>query len=171
MSSEKQNPPTQDTPELVHLEDREQNRDMALELCRRATQTIEIFSRDLEPLIYDRPALLETIKELALKNRKAQIRILIQDAGNIVKQGHRLVELAYRLSTYIQLRKPNVDHRNFNEAFLIIDGTGFLHRNQADRFAGTASFNHPSRARNLQGSFNEMWDHSSPDPDLRRLHI
>ncbi len=153
------------------LASREDNRAVAAALATQAVRTLDIFTRDLEADIYDQPAFLEAIRALALRSQHVRIRILLQDASRAVADGHRLVELMRRISSYIEIRQPYHDYRDYNEAFLIVDGNGLLHRRLADRYEGVAGFNLPMRTRELGNFFNEVWQRSEPHPDLRRLHI
>jgi hypothetical protein len=121
--------------------------------------------------IYDHQDLADALSRLARSHRYAEVRILVQDSEPVVKKGHRLIELAYRLSSMISIRNPDEEHAHVNEALFIADGVGFIKRTMADRFEGVASFNSPLQARELADHFNDIWTRSKPDPQLRRLHI
>jgi len=153
------------------LETKEQHRAAILNLTRQAKRTLDIFTRDLDPPIYNDPAFIEALTALALRSRYSQIRILVQDSGRAIKEGHRLFELSQRLSSFIQLRRPNQDYKDYNEAFCIADERGVLHRRVADRYEGTVDFNAPLEAQKLNAFFNMVWEKAELDPNLRRLHI
>lgn len=155
----------------IRLESRADNQRVAAALVGKAARTLDIFSRDLEAEIYDQPEFLAGIKSLALRSRQVRIRILVQDASRVVRDGHRLLEMARRLSSFIEIRRPSHDYRDYNEAFMLVDGTGLLHRRSADRYEGMASFRQPLRARELGNFFDEVWQRSAPHPDLQRLHF
>ena len=95
----------------------------------------------------------------------------MKDSGNAVKYGHRLIPLSQRLTSFIEVRKVADDFKDYNEAFLIADETGYVHRKHADRFEGVAQFNAVKEAVNLLIFFNEVWRNSAPDPDLRRIYL
>ena len=149
----------------------EQNRDTALAMAQQANRFIQIATRDLDALLYDNEPFIDAITALAKRHAKSHIDILVWDSMTAVKHGHRLINLAHRLSSYIQIRKPAEEHANYTEAFLVADGVGYMSRNLADRFDGVASFNAPMQARNLSQLFTTMWEKATPDPQLRRLHI
>ena len=155
----------------IVLDTSEDNRIAALALAQQAQRSIRIFTRDLETLVYNTQDFIEAVTRLATFGQYSLIHILIQDSTHVVKNGHRLVELAYRLSSKIKLRKPCYEYRNYNEAFLVADEDGLIHRRLADRYEGTASFHNPMEARNLAKFFDEVWEKSEPDPELRRLHL
>ncbi len=155
----------------IKLESREDNRCAALALASQARRTIEIFSWDLDPDLYDDPPFIEAIKQLAINHRKAQIRILLQDANKAVKLGHRLPYLAQRVPSKIQILKPCSEYKEYGQSFLIADGIGILRRPLHNRFEGELNFKDPINAKEHQNFFNKAWDSAEPDPYLKRLHI
>lgn len=157
--------------EAVKLSTRAENRDMAARLARQAQRSLEIVSHDLDPMVYDQTEFVEAAKDLALGHSRARIRILVREADALARTGHRLLELAGRLSTFIEVRVPAPEHRDFNQALLIVDGAGYLHRELAERYEGLAHFNDPGRARLFLREFDRMWEVAVPDPNLRRLKI
>jgi hypothetical protein len=144
----------------------------ATDLMLEQTQdTVEIFSRELDPALYDRQAFLDAVQQLCLRNRKARIRILVQDPQPPIKRSHRLIELSRRLSSSIEIRQSNPDYHRYNEAFMIADECGLVYRPLADLLEGTANFYNPVEARRKLDFFTEVWDRSEPHTEFRRLHI
>ena len=144
----------------------------AAALARQARRGLEIWSRDLDPALYDRTEFLEAVRALVLGHRHARVRAIVYDARAVVRRGHRLVELARQLPSYVELRTPPPeDYAEYPEAFLVADGRGVLRRPFADRWEATACFDAPLAARDLLRLFDEAWDVSTPDPELRRLHL
>lgn len=154
----------------VNLESSADQRSAAVALAGRARRTVDIFSRDLDKKIYDYRPFLEVLQGLAT-NHHGLIRILVMDSSKAVKYGHRLIPLSQRLTSFIEIRKVSDDYKEYNEAFLIADNTGFLQRRHADRFEGTVRFNAAKEADNLLVFFNEVWRTSAPDPDLQRIYL
>jgi hypothetical protein len=54
---------------------------------------------------------------------------------------------------------------------MIVDEVGLIRRAHNDRFEGAAEFNNPGESRLLIKTFNELWERSQPEPELRRLHL
>ncbi len=144
---------------------------VTLALAQQATRTLHLFSRELDARLYDTEPFLDAVRQLAIRGRFSEIRILVQSTDRAVKNGHRLIELARHLSTYIQIRAVHPEFRDYNQAFLVADEAGFLMRNLADRFEGRANFHDPLEARELVRFFTRVWDASSHDPELQRLHL
>lgn len=153
------------------LTSRDDNAQAAALLAGQARRMIELFTPDLEPALYDQTPFIDALTQLCLSSPRARVRILAKDFERTVKDGHRLVELARRLSSYVELRKVHSDYQENNETFLLVDDYGLLHRRHAPRFEGTFSCKAPLEVRRLRASFDEIWDRSEPDADLRRLHL
>jgi hypothetical protein len=146
-------------------------RTVAQALAAQAQRTLLLHTEDMEPALYDDSAFLESLSRLARAHGQSRIWILVQDARKAVLHGHRLIEIARRLSSSIQLRRPAPQYRAFHEAFLLADGCGYLHRPIAARFEGTANFHDPGKVADWERYFMEVWERSEPDEEIRRLYL
>lgn len=153
------------------LGSRDDNRQAAALLAGQARRQIELFSPDLEPMLYDQTPFIEALTQLCLSSPRARVRVLAKNFDRAVKDGHRLVELARRLSSYVELRKVHSDYQENNETFLLVDDYGRLHRRHSPRFEGSFSCKAPLEVRRLRAFFDEVWERSEPVADLRRLHL
>lgn len=155
----------------VTLVSRDDQRIAAARLVQLARRSLDIYSRDLDAAIYDDQDFIDAVRSLAIATKHKAVRILVKDSSRAVKYGHRLIPLAQRLTSFIEIRKPPAEYRDYNEAFLVVDGCGYIHRKLADRYEGLAHFNAGRDARRLVEFFDEVWQSSAPDPDLRRLYL
>ena len=155
----------------ITLEGLRGNREAVQALIEQARHSVYIYTRDLEPPLYDDPAIERALSRLARGGRKSHVHIIVQDSTRSVKQGHRLITLAQRLTSYVQIRNPSRDHMDYNSAFLVADETALLRRNLADRYEGFVDFNDQVAAGELVRYFREVWEHGLPDPQLRRLDL
>ena len=155
----------------IELETRAETQHAVDLMVKQTTDSLNIFSRELDAALYDRPEFLAALNHLCTDYRNATVRILSQNPKVAVGQGHRLIELSRKLASSIEIRHVHADYRYYNEAFLIADACGLVHRTFADRFEGTANFNDPVKAQRRLDFFTEVWERSEPHPDLRRLHI
>jgi len=147
------------------------NRHAALALSEQAKRCLHIFTRDLDAPVYDQAPFIQAVGALATRGRYSRIQILVQNTERAIKNGHRLIELSRRLSSFIELRKPHYDYREYNQAFLIADEVGLLRRPITDRYDGTLNFKAPLASREYLDLFNQVWERSEGDPDLRQLLI
>lgn len=146
-------------------------RAVTLALAAQTQRTLLIHTEDLQSAIYDEPTFLAQISRVARAHGQSHIWILIQDGRKAVQRGHRLVETARRLSSAIQLRRPAPQYRTFHESLLLADGLGYLHRPIAARYEGTANFHDPGTVVAWEKYFMEVWEHSEPDEEIRRLYL
>jgi hypothetical protein len=155
----------------IQIETIEENRAAAITLASQACRSIHIFSHDLDPMVYDNSEFVDAIKTLAIGHSQAQVQIIIQDSRKIIEQGHRIVELARRISSSIHIRKTPAEMKSYAQAFLIADKTGLLYRTIGERYEGYVNFDDRFECKNQLDFFATTWEHSAPDPELRRLHI
>jgi hypothetical protein len=155
----------------IELNSRDETRHATELMVQQCRDSLEIFTRDLDAPLYDQEAFLQALGAMCLRNRKARVRILVQDPSTPVKRNHRLIELSRRLSSSIELRRPHPDYSHLNEAFLVADRCGLIQRSLADRYEGSANFYDPIEAQRKLDLFIEVWERSESHPEFRRLHI
>lgn len=155
----------------IVIESSDENHLAAVRLVEQAQHRLNVFTRDMEPRIFDNSDFIEAIRSLAVKDNKAHIRFLVIEPDRAVKLGHRLLELSRRLSSTMEMRKVHEDYSANPESYLIVDDRGLLHRKLASRYEGIVNFNNPSDVARLEHHFTEVWEHSSPQLDFKRLFI
>lgn len=156
---------------LLELTTAAGQRDTALAMAQQARRSIIIFTRDLDPAIYDTDAFADACSALARSSPRAEVQILVQDASRAAREGHRLVRLAQRLSSKVAIYKPHPEYAKYNSAFMVVDEVAYIRRTLADRMEGSADFNDSPAARELSKFFREVWEKSHAAPQLRRLHV
>lgn len=155
----------------IELTTADENRDVALELVRQAEREVYIVSYDLDAPVFNTEAFSEALSAFVRDKRRAHAHILLQKPDKVVKQGHRLIPLAQRLSSSIRIHRPGPEHHDYYETFMVVDGIGYFKRQLADRYEGIASFKAPIEARDLRDLFLTIWERSAPEPQVRRLQI
>jgi predicted GNAT family N-acyltransferase len=164
-------PPRPDARVIV-AEDRDQAVAAIADLLADARYEIAIYTRDLDPALLDVTPILDAIKRVALSGRRARVRVLVQEPRKAIADGHRLVALAQRLPSLIELRTPQDEQdRQYASAFLINDRRGYLFRILASRNEGEGSTYAPGRHAQLREYFDQVWERSAPSEELRQLAI
>lgn len=153
------------------LEGRESLRLAALALLRQARDSLELFSWDLEAPVYDGQAFHDAASELARRSRHSRIRILVQSSRRAAQDGHALVRLARRLPSHVEIRKPHKDFEPLRHGFLLADARGMLYRPSPELFEATVDFAAPEAAGDQRAFFDEVWEQSQADTELRRLDL
>lgn len=157
--------------DVIQLETSDENNLCATALAQQCHRTLDIASRNLDPYIYDHINFVTAVKNLVLGSRKSRVRIIVWEPDQIVRRGHRLLELVNSLSSFTEIRCAGIEHKDFNAGLLIADVTGYMIRKSAERYEARASFNDRRQSTLYLNEFDEMWDASKPDPNFRRIII
>ena len=156
---------------MIELESRAENVLAAVCLARQAQRRLHIYSKNLDPAVFDKVELASAAKKIALYSRFADIRILAADSKHIMQRGHRLITLAHTLPSRIEIRCPEKQFLSLRRTFITADGQGYLHRQDSERYEGIINFNDPRKTGELDKLFNDIWQRSRVDPEIRRLNI
>jgi predicted GNAT family N-acyltransferase len=157
---------------LLTSTDRESARSAILAVLGTARREACIFTRDLDPDLFDHADVLEAFKQLAISGAHTNIRVLIQEPVRARADGHRLVALAQRLTSVFTFRTPveEVDQQ-YPGSFVISDRGAWFERPLASRFDGEGCTYAPGRKSQFQEKFNAIWERSEECAEMRRLEI
>jgi len=156
---------------LLELGNSDENRQLATAMVLQSRYTLEIISRLLEPVIFNTTEFIDALRLMITGNRQPKIRIIVFDPETIVRNGHRLVDFAGSLTSFIEMRKAGREFHGYNECLLLADNTAYIHRENGERFEATANFNDKRQSKFYLDDFENMWAAALPDPNLRRFSI
>src|SRR5690606_22268777 len=141
-------------------------------LAHQARRRLCIYSRALDPGLFDAPEVLEALRRLGVRGGGIEIRILLQDAATPQREHAPLLPLAQRLPSVFALRETDdpVD-RTYPSAFVASDGGGYYFRDLGHRFDGDADLHAAGRSRQLREEFGRVWERSRPCTELRALGL
>lgn len=139
----------------------------ALALLQQAQRSLCIYSHDLEPWLYHHSSVQDACSRFLLASPRNQLRILLRDPSRAVKEGHRLLSLSRRLSSNLKIRKLHPDYQNEALGFLLADDRGLLLLPELGQPNGYALYQDPGRNRQRRAQFDQAWDTSITDADLR----
>ncbi|HEY3486460.1 MAG TPA: hypothetical protein VGL10_00205 [Gammaproteobacteria bacterium] len=159
------------TADKFEVDARDELRMISQHMAAQAKLSLHIVTRNLDAELYDNAAFAETLSSLARRSKYSFIYLLVMDSDSAVKNGHRLIYLHQKLDSYIKIRKLNEQYKDYISAFMLADERGVIFRQSGDGYAAEVNYNDPQLAGNLVKFFNEAWEVSGPDPQLRRLHI
>ena len=145
----------------------DQARPHLLAMLAQARRCLSLYSPDFEPWLYNHSSVEQACLDFLRKHPRNRLRILLNDPSRAVRQGHRLLELARKLSSNMHIRKCHPEYPQLSGAFLLVDSCAMILRPKPDRSTGEALYREPVRARQLQRQFDLAWEHSLSDSDLR----
>jgi len=158
-----------ETDRVLQLEKRAENILVTNHMANQCHRCLNIISRELDPLVSDTEEFADAVKYLALRHQRAQIQIIVFEPDTIVKRGHRLLDVSSRLSSFIEIRKAHYSCGDYNECMMVADATGYILRENGERFEGTANFKDLRHSKNLLTQFADMWELATPDPNFRNM--
>ncbi len=160
-----------ETVDLFHLHQPEEHLIHAAGMLRQARRDMALYTVDLDPPVFDQPPFIEAFKALALRSRFSRLRILLADPTLVLQRGHRLIELAQRLPSVIEIRRPGEAYQDHLENFLLVDDCGYLHRKSLESHTGIACYHNRHRVNRLMAIFDDAWENATPERELARLHL
>lgn len=145
---------------------------ITIDLIADARRRLWIYSRELDPGLFDERRVLAALRDFAIRTRGAEAQLLLQDAAAPQRSHAPLLALAQRLPSVFAFRETadSVD-RAYVPAFLANDAGGYYFRNLGHRFEGEAERHAPGRARQLAAAFQPVWERSRPCTELRALGL
>jgi hypothetical protein len=157
---------------LHAVEERDAARAVTAALVRSARRGLWVYTRELDPGLFDDAEVLEALRRFGISGRGGEARILLQDAGTPQRDPAPLLALAQRLPSVFLFREvaDPVD-RAYPSAFVVNDVGGFYFRGLGHRFDGEADLHAPGRSRQLRMAFEGIWERSRPVAEYRALGI
>jgi hypothetical protein len=157
--------------DTLFISSRKENHDAAQCMIEQGIRTLHWFTHNLDRNLYDTSEFIQAVKQLAIGSPHSKVYILVKDSSDIVAKGHRIVELARRISSHVFIHRADEEDMDRLDSFLIVDEKGLIRRPHGERFEARVDFHNPGDSRILLKYFNDAWERSHPDPELRRLHI
>ena len=144
---------------------------MAAQMVQQARRSVDIISRLLDPPVFNSPDFIDAVRGMITGNRYPKVRVIVFDPDTIVRNGHRLVDLAGQLSSFIEMRKAGYEFNIYNECLLLVDDIAYIHRINGERYEATANFNDRRQSKYYRKEFDTMWEPARQDPNLRRMSL
>ncbi|MDT8310337.1 MAG: hypothetical protein RQ732_02715 [Methylophaga sp.] len=141
------------------------------QLIQQAKREICFFAPSLDKHLLDNEEALTAISAFARDSRFSKVRLLVHSSRDAVNQSHRLLPLAQRLSSHIEIHECAREDHDQVYLCLLVDDFATLFCSDPLRYQGYMAA--ADRAQNLQlrQHFEVIWARSHPDPQSRRLHI
>ncbi|MEZ5499747.1 MAG: hypothetical protein R3E77_10010 [Steroidobacteraceae bacterium] len=149
---------TDDTAATVDiLSSLEETRIAVCKVAETAQRLMSIYTRNLEPELYEQSPFLEIIKRFVLARRFAKVRVLITDSPQSIRDRHRFMAMSRRLTSYIDIRPIEPPGVGDHATYIIADDRAIAYRPRAKSWDGVASLNAPAVARHHLTEFDTLW--------------
>lgn len=136
-------------------------------LIAAAHRQIAIFQPQLDPSLFNNSAIARALASFVATHRHNHVRLLVEDAGQTVRDNGRIVGLCRQLSDFIRMHGVSEEHRGIREMFVIADRDGYLHQSDLARPECVADLHDRQHANQLAQRFERMWQRSEPIPTIR----
>ncbi|MCL1633773.1 GNAT family N-acetyltransferase [Luteimonas sp. SX5] len=154
------------------VEDRDAAIATTVAIALRARRNLYIYSRELDPGLFDAPEVLEALRRYGTGGHGGEARILLQDADAVQHAHAPLLGLAQRLPSVFVFREvDDPADRAYPSAFVANDTGGYYFRGLGHRFDGETDLDGAGRARQLAESFRPIWERSRPCTEFRALGL
>ena len=147
------------------------NSSATLSLISQARRTIDLFTHNFDPRILDTPEIASAISDFVKVSPNSRLRVLLCDPSLAVKQGHRIIELSRKFSSFISIRQTHEEYLSTPFSFLIADKTALLFRPHANEYNAIVNYDTRHDCRHHLEFFNEVWQRSEPVSEIRQLFI
>lgn len=133
----------------------------------KASRHVDIVSNDLEPVLLDNEAVVSALIRLARRGANTRIRLLVAQLNPASASSHKLLLLAKRLTTAIELRVVT-DHPEWPDATWVIcdqsDGIIVNSRKRLSRHVHSRA-----EAKAMADQYERLWQSAEPSPEMRQF--
>lgn len=127
----------------------------------------DVFAPQLDPRWFNTGRLHRALGSFATRHRHNRARLLVEDAAQAVRDNNRLVELARRLSDFVEIRQVGESDRGLRELFVLADRNAVLHQQDVTRVEAIVETGGRRAGAELRMRFQGLWDRSEPIPEIR----
>lgn len=137
-----------------------------------ASKDLRLFSDALDGRLWGGNDIADAFRGFLLRSEYSRLRILVNNVQSALHNSPRLVELARRLTSRVELRQPPEERRqNYRGELLIADRSAMLERREPAALGAKFLSQEPSETQVQISSFDELWDQSEPSEEMRSLGI
>ena len=145
-----------------------------LTVARAAKRIIRIRSVQLDRAVFDSAELEAVLSALARRHAQCQVRMLVVDPQAFAASSHRLLTLARRLPTPVQLRavrSAGGESLESQPTVVVADEEAVFVQTHSDASNAFIDLDASAQARSLSIEFDQAWDRAIDHPELRELRI
>lgn len=135
-------------------------------------RSIDIFTDQLSPAVYDDPDLIAAISAIARRSKQSQVRVLVRNPAPLYGCGRPLLNLIQRLPSRGQIRAYSEGAKDRHLGFFCVDRKHLVYFSNEPEWKGFAKYNAKAESIHILNEFEHLWLYGSQeDPNLRALTL
>ncbi len=160
-----------ETKQTFSLPSYKEGQQALIHLIGQATTTINIYSQSLCPAILNIHNVIDACEQFCLRNHRTHINIFVQDTRPITQISHRMLSMSHKHISSVSFKKLNADIPIRTDDYICIDRSAYWQLPNAQSYESMCNFADARRTSIFLAHFNDAWERSSTDPELRELVI
>lgn len=140
-------------------------------LLAQAKRQISILSDTIVHPLFKEEYVRQCMLNLSKRNPQARIRILLIDDRTGAGYHNPLIDLAQKLTSYMEIRVIPRGTSKPTEMMTTIDFDAGIYRKNLDAYSGFVNYANPMIAQRLRDNFDQFWERAKPSANMRRLSI
>jgi len=149
----------------------QQLRQEAYDIFHDADRVIQLYTHNLDPRVLNNREIEKALINFVKKSRASKLQILIYDEELMRGIDHRLVSVAQKFTSTIQIKVVPRDYHENPFGFYVVDSRTMIYRSNVERYEAE-KFKMPDFfIKDKTKLFETIWQASAPASFLRALHI
>lgn len=132
---------------------------------------VRVYAPLLDHNLFEAEPVIEALSRFARSGPPTTLRVLIHSSNLIVSRGHRLLDLARRLTSKIQIRLVTAELQNEQRCFVLADQRAFFLMPDYNEYQAFSNQYDPVQSTQLSDRFDYLWQRAEADPELRSLSL
>ena len=142
-----------------------------VDLFRSSRRSIQIYSSSLDKRILSNRDIEQAVIKLLRSNRNAKIQCLIFDEKELQGHDHRIVNLAQRFTSFIEIKVIPDEYKGTISGYYLSDKKEMVYRTNREKFDARIFKLPQQEVIDKTKHFDALWQQSRPASFLRALHI
>ena len=156
---------------VLKAENSRTNASASLNMISQARHTIDLFTNDLDGKVLNSSSIAQAISHFVKISPKSRFRILVSDPTAAIKEGHCLIDLSRKFSSFITIKKTHAEYQNTAFSLLMVDNKALIQRPYATQYHAIVNYKAVYECRQQLEFFNKVWDRSEIASEMRQLFI
>ena len=140
-------------------------------IFNQAKRQLHIRATRLEHPFFKSDDLSSSLTTLIKGDVQNKVRFLIDDTFHLFNSHLRLVQLARKFSSYIEIHKAAEDYCETSGFFIVADQIGYVHQSSNQTYPVRAEPYAPAQARSLEQQFGRDWGRSERIAELSTVGL